>query len=118
MANPCEHCKKYAGGCSWTDLDEKTGRTKFEPVKGWKAKPTRKVSNGQIIHSYDIKYCPEFVSDGTENKKVMTRPYKYDMARFRGLLLAGMTDFEIQRRMGGMPLFTIAEYKKRVWAEQ
>lgn len=119
MRQPCEHCKKCFGGCSWTDLDEATGKTKFEPVAGWSATPTTKISNGQVIHSYEIRYCPEFVDDGTERRRLPAsdRRYKYDMEKFKSLMLAGMTDAEIQRRMGGMPLVNIERYRNMVHRE-
>ena len=57
---PCWHCRNYAGGCSWTQKEPK-------PVDGWRAVPTRKSGDsGKIMHSFEIRYCPEFVSDGTE----------------------------------------------------
>lgn len=59
---PCWSCKKYAGGCSWS-------RKNPEPVKGWKAVPTVKCQGNWFpIHSYEILYCPEYISDGTEHR--------------------------------------------------
>ncbi len=52
---PCWHCKKYAGGCSWS--------RDFTPVEGWTAE---KVLMGSGTETYEIKECPELVSDGTE----------------------------------------------------
>lgn len=60
---PCWSCQNYAGGCSWSRKGQQT------PVKGWKAVPTIKYqgTNG-IMHSYEILYCPEYISDGTEGR--------------------------------------------------
>ena len=59
---PCWSCQNYAGGCSWSRKNPK-------PVKGWKAVPTTRYqgTNG-IMHSYEILYCPEYISDGTESR--------------------------------------------------
>ena len=47
----CDNCNNYE--CAW--------HVKFEPVPGWKAKPTRIMSCGVAIESYAIKDCPEFI---------------------------------------------------------
>ena len=52
---PCWHCKKYAGGCSWS--------RDFTPVEGWTAEKVLMTSGTE---TYEIKECPELVSDGTE----------------------------------------------------
>lgn len=57
---PCWHCAKATGGCSWS--------RSFKPVDGWKAKKTI-IMNGieiidkqpRICHSYKIESCPEFI---------------------------------------------------------
>lgn len=101
----CDHCKKYAGGCSWTAVDEETGRVKFEPVKGWKAKKSGV--------GYHIIKCPEFVSDGTEKKENrLPSALKWDIEKFLFYVHSGMTENEISRRMGGMPKSTILAYKR------
>lgn len=119
MDQLCLSCKKYAGGCSWTEEDPETGRTRFESIKGWIAVPTVKRSKNETpIKSYQITYCPEYESDGTENyEQPKGRVMKWDYARFKLLMLAGMTNEEIHRRMGGMPQSTIDVYKRKVWRE-
>lgn len=50
----CCSCSNYE--CSW--------RVRFEPVEGWKAKPTKlSIGHGQFIDSYAIKDCPEFIQN-------------------------------------------------------
>lgn len=116
---PCWHCKKYAGGCSWNDWDFEKGRQKFEPVKGWVAVPTVKKSKSESpVESFQIMYCPEYDPDGSEKyEQPQGRGMKWDYARFKLLMLSGMTNEEIHRRMGGMPQSTIDVYKRRVWRE-
>lgn len=93
------------GGCSWTAVDEETGRVKFEPVKGWKAKKSEV--------GYHIIDCPEFVSDGTEKRaNGLPSALKWDVEKFLFYVRSGMTKNEITRRMGGMPGSTIDTYKR------
>lgn len=99
----CDHCKKFAGGCSWTDTDLETGHTKFQPVEGWTAERSEV--------GYHIIDCPEFESDGTENRSnILPVGLKWDAETFLDYVLAGMTNAEIKRRMG-MPINTILAYK-------
>jgi predicted nucleic acid-binding Zn ribbon protein len=50
---PCWTCKNACGGCSWS--------RSFEPVKGWKAKPSKiYYLEGDYTDSYKITYCPEY----------------------------------------------------------
>lgn len=51
----CETCRKFNGGCSWTEMEGSTGPVKFQPVEGWTAQETK---NG-----YKICCCPEYVTD-------------------------------------------------------
>lgn len=37
----CWDCANACGGCSWSGIDPVTHKPRFEPVPGWKAKPTR-----------------------------------------------------------------------------
>lgn len=68
------------------------------------------------MESYLIKHCPEYDWDGTKIESA--RPgLKYDYEKFKRLFLAGMTDREIQRRMGGMPFSTIDGYRRMVRRE-
>lgn len=100
----CDHCKKCYGDCSWTEYDDEKGTVRFEPVNGWTAIET---SVG-----YYIIDCPEFESDGTENRSdVLPTGLKWDAEAFLDYVLAGMTNAEIGRRMGGMPRNTILTYK-------
>ena len=48
----CWDCGKYAGGCSWS--------RDFTPVEGWTAEKVLMTSGTE---TYEIKECPEFVSD-------------------------------------------------------
>lgn len=57
---PCWHCKNYIDGCSWA-------RKEHLPVAGWKAKKVHKLQGrNKPFETYEITYCPEFISDGTE----------------------------------------------------
>ncbi len=53
----CWSCKNAVCGCSWSK--------RFEPVKGWTATLTKLkgYSSGQIIESYNVIKCPEYVPD-------------------------------------------------------
>lgn len=51
----CWDCQKACCGCSWS--------RSFEPVKGWKAKETKKLYNGEESSGYKVIECPEFVPD-------------------------------------------------------
>lgn len=67
----CWTCANAYGGCSWTALDKKTNKVKFEPVPGWDAKPTRRRLCGKtIMESYDIHDCPQYVPDGINRLSV------------------------------------------------
>lgn len=105
----CWGCKNVYDGCSWS-------RKEKVPVRGWDATPTIKRSGGVTIHSYDIRDCPEFVEDRPD-KTEQGGKLKYDIERFRQLVLAGMTKAEISRRMGGMPKPAIDRYLARVRKE-
>ena len=67
-ANICFDCKKACGGCSWSELDPKTGKPRFEPVPGWTAKKvmlnTCHTKRGKHWEpTYSIKACPLFEPD-------------------------------------------------------
>lgn len=61
----CESCQKYAGGCSWTEVDPDTGRVRFIPVPGWDATQVYKGANGRSkgYWTYAIRKCPEYVRE-------------------------------------------------------
>lgn len=65
----CWDCANACGGCSWSGIDPVTHKPRFEPVPGWKAKPTRtERSTGmgrkkRVLTSYAIRSCPEFVKE-------------------------------------------------------
>lgn len=68
----CWKCAKAVGGCSWTRIDEETGKVSFTPVKGWTAiekiiKATHSMMNGKS--AYCVLDCPEYESDGREESK-------------------------------------------------
>lgn len=54
----CVICKKNIDGCSWS--------RKLEPVEGWQAIETDRVTYG-VHGSYKILYCPEF-EEGDSSK--------------------------------------------------
>lgn len=58
-ANICFDCDRACGGCSWSEVDLETKRTRFEPVPGWTAKKV-------LLHgdqTYHITACPLFKPD-------------------------------------------------------
>ena len=79
MANICIDCKKACGGCSWSEIDPKTKKVRFQPVEGWTA--TKRVlylgiSRGtrRWAETYDIKACPLFESDAPDKPKPALLP--------------------------------------------
>lgn len=70
--NICFDCKKACGGCSWSEIDPKTGKPRFEPIEGWKAKPNKLlggISAGKryYVSTYEISECPLFEPDEPRN---------------------------------------------------
>lgn len=59
---PCWSCQNYAGGCSWT-------RKEAQPVEGWKAEKSIRYRGYREnpVESWQIIWCPEYISDGTED---------------------------------------------------
>lgn len=58
ICSVCDTC----GKCSWS--------TKFEPVAGWTAKPTKIVNNlgkdkQSLTDSFQVLYCPKFEGRGS-----------------------------------------------------
>lgn len=67
----CWTCEKATGGCSWTAIDQETGKVMFQPVPGWDATPTRRRLCGKtIMESYDIHDCPQYVPGGINRLSV------------------------------------------------
>lgn len=66
--NICFDCKKACGGCSWSEIDPKTKKPRFEPVPGWTAKPNTMVrydapDRREYMTTYEITECPLFERD-------------------------------------------------------
>lgn len=67
----CWTCANALGGCSWTSIDKKTNKVRFEPVPGWDAEPTSRSINGEtIMESFAIHNCPEYVPDSLNRLSV------------------------------------------------
>lgn len=49
----CWNCANAVGRCSWSQ--------DFIPVKGWTAKETARECNGNIVASYTVLKCPQFI---------------------------------------------------------
>lgn len=59
----CWTCKNACAGCSWS--------RSFTPVEGWEAKKIKIRGNlytGEMLDSYIVKACPEYVPDAKEKK--------------------------------------------------
>lgn len=59
----CWICKNACGSCSWS--------RSLTPVKGWEAKKIKVKGNfytGEILDSFIVKNCPEYIPDGKEEK--------------------------------------------------
>lgn len=107
---PCWTCTKYLGGCPWS--------ARFEPVPGWDAEPVEKSGNNTNppISTYDIKFCPMYVNDGSlppeerGRKPVKTkRPGNQngtnclspeEERQRMDLYQRGLSDYEIEERLG------------------
>ena len=107
---PCWTCKKYLGGCPWS--------ARFEPVPGWDAEPVEKSGNNTNppISTYDIKFCPMYVNDGSRDPEERGRkPVKTkrpgnpkgtnqlspeEERQRMDLYQRGLSDYEIERRLG------------------
>ena len=67
--NICFDCQNACGGCSWTAVDPKTEKIKFEPVPGWTAKEVSLIvgcyghNKRTIVNTYHITACPQFKND-------------------------------------------------------
>lgn len=101
---PCWTCLRYCGGCPWS--------ARFEPVPGWEAKPVKRRamphSAKEYVDTYDIKFCPMYVNDGSREPEERGRKQainknrlgRYSLSpeedRIRmDLYYRGLTDFEI-----------------------
>ena len=59
--NICIECANACGGCSWTEVDEETGRVKFVPVPGWTATAVSYFgARNRGLTTYHITACPLF----------------------------------------------------------
>ncbi len=59
----CWTCKNACAGCSWS--------RSFTPVGGWEAKKIKIRGNlytGEMLDSYIVKACPEYVPDAKEKR--------------------------------------------------
>lgn len=59
----CWTCKNACGSCSWS--------RSLTPVKGWEAKKIKVKGNfytGEVLDSFIVKNCPEYIPDGKEEK--------------------------------------------------
>lgn len=84
MTNICFDCQKACGGCSWSELDPDTLKTRFKPVPGWTAEKvkyqTQAINGGaKFCDTYHITACPEFVRDEprkSERKELSDRDWE------------------------------------------
>ena len=49
----CWNCANAVGKCSWSQ--------DFVPVEGWTAEKTARECNGNIVASYTVLKCPQFI---------------------------------------------------------
>ena len=83
------------------------------PGAGLEANKTKKLGQGSYLESYYIRSCPEYVPEPKRDipEERGGQRLKYDIDKVMLLTRAGMTEAEICRRMGGMPLDTLRRYK-------
>lgn len=82
-------------------------------------KPTKRKKRGQggtkggYIESYYIRSCPEYDPEPKRDipEERGGQRLKYDIDKVMLLTRAGMTEADICRRMGGMPIDTLRRYK-------
>lgn len=61
----CWSCAKACGRCAWSNGS-------FRPIPGWDATPTElTVTVGRKVSSYDIRRCPEYVYDGSNERNAV-----------------------------------------------
>ena len=105
---PCWTCVNYNGGCPWS--------ARFEPVPGWDAEPVEKSGNNtnSPISTYDIKFCPMYVNDGSRDPEERGRKPVKRLGNQKGtnqlspeeerqrmdLYQRGLSDYEIEERLG------------------
>ena len=70
---PCWFCKNYVDGCSWS---KSKGNV---PVEGWIAVPSVKAVDGHSLNTFQILYCPEFISDGTEGNETVNQAEDFEV---------------------------------------
>ena len=74
-ANICFYCRNACGGCSWTAVDPKTEKIRFEPVPGWTAEKvllnvgSYGLHKKRIVETYHITACPQFKKDKRKRTK-------------------------------------------------
>lgn len=66
--NICFDCQRACGDCSWSEIDQKTRKPRFEPVPGWTAEVVHYPAwmNGnkaKYEETYHITACPLYISD-------------------------------------------------------
>ena len=92
--NICFDCAKACGRCSWSEIDPKTNKVRFEPVPGWTAEKVRlNIGNwGEqptIRETYHITACPEFEKEENRNQvdgfAVSDEQFEAMLARWRRL---------------------------------
>lgn len=59
----CETCENSVGRCSWS--------SRFEPVEGWEAIPTKVAVDKRYEQSYCVLSCPEY------EKSFRPEPYRH-----------------------------------------
>ena len=59
----CWDCANAVNGCCWS--------MRGEPVSGWVAEKTKLKCKGEMITSYHVLSCPEFVRDADRKRKVV-----------------------------------------------
>jgi hypothetical protein len=62
-ANICIDCQRAVGGCSWSEVDENTGKIKFQPVEGSVFEDVTTYVRGTKKTTKRMVSCPLFVPD-------------------------------------------------------
>lgn len=66
LASICFDCRRACGGCSWSEIDPKTGHPRFQPPEGCVTenyvRSDRKSADGEF-RTTRIVSCPLFVPD-------------------------------------------------------
>lgn len=92
--NICFECAKACGGCSWSAVDPKTNKIKFEPVKGWTAEKRSLLvgfeqNRRRYVETYHITACPEFDQEKPRNtsnhQEISEDAFRILLAKWRRL---------------------------------